>query len=200
MTKEEAASILNVSLEADFEEIEEQFEQLLFERKKFFLQKIPIQKLFEPKLKIIHQLIEAYELVSEEKLEHVTPLKTIEFQFDHSSLLISFNKYHLYRNQLKQGLINASHFDAIEQIATELIKLESAYAALWYQDELGTQHTIVGTFPDEILLLSALKNYLEMGGKSFEDLKKMKNNPPEILIQEMKRLSLLYKNYRWTKS
>lgn len=200
MTKEEAASILNVSLEADFEEIEEQFEQLLFERKKFFLQKIPIQKLFEPKLKAINQLIEAYELVSEEKLEHVTPLKTIMFQFHHSNLLISFNKYHLYRNQLKQSLINASSFNDIEQIATELIKLESTYAALWYQEEIDTQHTIVGTFPDEIQLLNALKNYLEMGGKSFEDLKKMKNNPPEILIQEMKRLSLLYKNYRWTKS
>jgi hypothetical protein len=200
MTKEEAASILNVSLEADLEEIEEQFEQLLFERKKFFLQKLPIQKLFEPKLKAITQVIEAYELISGEKLENTTQLKTFEFQFDASSLLISFNHYHLYRNQLKQGLINASGFNDIEQIATELIKLESAYAALWYQEELNTQQIIVGTFPDEIQLLNALKNYLKMGGKSFDDLKKMKNNPPEILIQEMKRLSLLYKNYRWTKS
>jgi len=200
MTKGEAAYILNVSLEADFEEIEEQFEQLLFERKKFFLQKVPIHKLFEPKLKAIQQLIEAYELLSGEKLENTTQLKTIDFQFDSSNLLISFHHYHLYRNQLKQGLINACYFDEIEQIATELIKLESTYASLWFHDELDTQHTIVGTFPDEIQLLSALKNYLEMGGKSFDDLKKMKNNPPEILIQEMKRLSLLYKNYRWTKS
>lgn len=200
MTKGEAASILNVSLEADFEEIEEQFEQLLFERKKFFLQKTPIHKLFEPKLRSIQQIIKAYELLSEEKLDNVPQLITSDFQFDSSNLLMSFNTYHQYRNQLKQKLINASHFNDIEQVTTELMKLESTYASFWYHDELDTQQTIVGAFPDEIELLSSLKKYLELGGKSFEDLKKMKNNPPEILIQEMKRLSLLYKNYRWTKS
>lgn len=200
MTKIEASSILNVNVEADYEKIEEQFEQLLFEQKKYFLQKIPIQKLFEPKLKAIQQLFEAFELLIEKKLEYVNQSKTIVFQFDYLNLLISFNQYHIYRNQLKQSIINTSIFEEIKESVINLIKLESAYATLWHQEEIDTKNTILGTLPDEIQLLIAIKNYHDMGGKSFDDLKKMKNNPPEILIQEMKRLSLLYKNYRWTKS
>lgn len=200
MTKAEAASVLVIALDAELEEIEEQFEQLLFESKTYLLQKIPVQKLFEPKLKAIQYLIKAYELLSEKKIAHSNQVLTTDFVFDSANLLGSFNTYHHYRNQLRQALINSTNFDEIAQLATELLKLESAYAFLWYNEKIDMQNTIVASFPDEIHVLTALKHYLELGGKSFDDLKKLKNNPPEILIQEMKRLSLLYKNYRWTRS
>jgi hypothetical protein len=200
MTKGEAASILNIKVDARLEELEDQFEQLLFESKTYFLKKVPIQKLFRSKLTSIQQLIKAYELLSESKIETSQQHLFFDFIFDSSDVLISFNNYHLYRNQLKQALINTFNFEKIDQLVTELLKLESAYAFFWYKENIDTQNTLVASLPDDIQLLNAIKQYVELGGKSFDDLKNLKNNPPEILIQEMKRLSLLYKNYRWTKS
>jgi hypothetical protein len=44
-------------------------------------------------------------------------------------------------------------------------------------------------------ILEGIKIYQQNGGINFHQLKKLENNPPEILIQEMKRLSLLFKKY-----
>ncbi len=44
-------------------------------------------------------------------------------------------------------------------------------------------------------ILKAIKQFEISNGKTFDDLKKNRNNPPEILISEMKRLSLLFEKY-----
>ena len=44
-------------------------------------------------------------------------------------------------------------------------------------------------------ILEAVKAFREKGGTSFDALKKSQNQAPEALVNEMKRLSLLFFKY-----
>ena len=48
---------------------------------------------------------------------------------------------------------------------------------------------------DEMLVLKSIRDYKQNGGCIFEDLKKNRNNPPELLLKEMKRLNLIRLKY-----
>jgi hypothetical protein len=64
------------------------------------------------------------------------------------------------------------------------------YASCWFTNEVNSSE-IVSKEPDPMEVLKAIREYNENGGFTFEDLMFDKNNPPEVLIKERNRLSLL---------
>jgi hypothetical protein len=183
MTTNEASAILG-----PYDDLQDAFEFQLFDYKKHLLALAPIEKLITPKLKKIKQLQEAYLTLGGE-IDEITitmfdPVIPTEY------LLESYSIYQNVRNGLKRSIASSSSYEEIENFCQYLVAYEKMYASCWFTDEVNTSE-IVSKEPDPMEVLQAIRTYNENGGKTFEDLKWNKNNPPEVLIKERNRLSLL---------
>lgn len=189
MTVSEAKAILNVD---DLELLEDVFEEAFFQSKKQILEIIPIRKLIDPKLKKLNQLQVAYQVLGGEIEEGKTGEKD-EVEFS-NVMIDSFNKYQTQKNRLRLKLFNALSPNQVFLFGESLVELELRHAFLW-NDELKMEMKTLLKAPDPMEVLMAIKVYKENGGITFDDLKEGKNNPPQLLIEEKNRLSLLYQKY-----
>lgn len=193
MTKTEALSIFDLNEDFDSEEFQESLDLALFDLKQFFLSKVAIQKLFQSRINKLSQIITAQKILNQD----VFGQNEDEFSFDFSSenILVVFNKYQEFNLQLKTKIANSYDAQDLLNLIKGLIKLDKVYAAHWNNSTLALEEVLVSKEADPALLLEAIRLYNRQGGNTFYDLHNNLNNPPEILIKEMKRLSLLFQNY-----
>lgn len=193
MTKTEALSIFDLNEDFDSEEFQESLDIALFDLKQFFLSKVAIQKLFQSRINKLSQIITAQKILNQD----VFGQNEDEFLFDLSSenILVVFNKYQEFNLQLKTKIANSYDAQDLLNLIKGLIKLDKVYAAHWNNSTLALEEVLVSKEADPALLLEAIRLYNRQGGNTFYDLHNNLNNPPEILIKEMKRLSLLFQNY-----
>lgn len=190
MTREEA---LKFFLIEDEEDAEDAYEEQLFEQKKFFLSKAPISKLFESRISRLQKIGDAYLLLNGNiSTSAFSVLPEIEFPTIHATYL-AFQKA---KNGLKGLISNSDSAFDIAALARMLVQLETANASVWNTALDDEEGVIISKEPDPMYLLEAIKAYQLHGGETFLQLKNLENNPPEILVQEMKRLSLLFKKYQ----
>lgn len=183
MTIPEASAILG-----PYDDLQDAFEFHLFDYKKQLIALAPIEKLIAPKLKKIKQLQEAYltlggtiDVITHTSFDPITPTE---------DLLESFKIYQDVRTSLKKHISNANAYEEIENFCQFLVFYEKMYASCWLTHEFDTTE-IVSKEPDPMDVLKAIREYNENGGRTFEDLRLNKNNPPAVLIKERNRLSLL---------
>ncbi len=177
----------------EFEEIEEIYEQEIFELKQFFLSKAPIAKLFKGRLDKLKRLQEAYECVNSSQLQ---TQHQVVFPTENTNLLESYQAFQTVKNNIKLLLSNELNGRSIAFLVNLLIDLEKQQAQKWFSSELILDESvIVSKEPNPIEILDGIKQYQLQGGQNLEQLKRFENNPPNVLIQEMKRLSLLFKKY-----
>lgn len=187
MTKEEALSFFK----GDIEDIDDLYEEQLFELKNQLLSIVPISKIVLPRIKKIEQLSTAYKLLS----KHIFSEKYIETNHKfNENILDTYLNYQDAKGKLRLLLLNSLLPENIILYATHLVKLELAFASNW-KSEIIDEKCIVSKQPDPMEVLSAIREYNTNGGITFGDLKSTKNNPPELLIQERNRLSLLVSKY-----
>lgn len=183
MSPKEASAILG-----PYDDLQDAFELQLFEFKKQLIALAPIEKLIAPKLKKIKQLQEAFLLLGGE-IDEIS-ISTFELVSPSESILESFKAYQDVRNNFKKLLSQSNSHEEIENVCQYLVAYENMYASCWFTDEVNTSE-IVSKEPDPMEVLKAIRVYNENGGFTFEDLRFNKNNPPEVLIKERNRLSLL---------
>lgn len=192
MTREEALIFFQIE---DEEDLQDALEEQLFELKKFFLSKAPIAKLYEGRIRKLVKTEEAFLALSAhiQKEEHhsVQAFEMTGF----GSILDTYLLFQKHKNDIKRQISNASAAGDLLLLAEALVNLEKANAETWYIESADENDIIVSKEPDPMYLLAAIKSYRENGGESFNQLKNLENNPPQLLIQEMKRLSLLFKKY-----
>jgi hypothetical protein len=193
MTKKEAYLFLKIAETDNFDEIEQAFEDQLFEIKSYLNSKLPVKKLFDKKLTQLRLLFEAYKLITGIIFEKQKSQK-LDYQFN-DSILETFNLYHSLKNKIKALLLNSTNHYEIEALCDELIYLEKKYAKCWLLDNLDTKIVIISKLPDDILIYKSIIEFQSNNCFLFEDLKNFKNNPPKPLIDEMKRLSLFFQMY-----
>ena len=183
MTISEASAILG-----PYDYLQDAFELQLFEFKKQLIALAPIEKLIAPKLKKIKQLQDAYLTLggSIDEITHTSfdPITPTE------DLLESFKIYQDVRTSIKKYISNTNAYEEIANFCQYLVAYENMYASCWVTNDINTTE-IVSKEPDPMEVLHAIRTYNENGGATFEDLKWNKNNPPEVLIKERNRLSLL---------
>lgn len=190
MTPAEAWQFFKVN---DRDEMEEIYEEQLFEFKQFFLSKVPVQKLFNGRLSKLKKLQDAYEALEGE----IQPQPVHEITFD----ILSNNIHEVFlgfqksRNDLKQKIANETSALNLEKYIRRMLALEKEYATFWKMDSDDEGDIIISKEPDPMYLLENIKSYQQKDGFTFIQLKNLENNPPEILVQEMKRLSLLFKRF-----
>lgn len=194
MTKSEA--LLFFSFDESEEEIEEVYENLLFEYKLFFQSKVPIRKVFRAKIQKLKKMHEAF-LVLGGKTENT--VLEIDLKLTNGSMLDVFNRYQRHRNSIKVKLLSVESADELEQLIHFYLKLEDEYRTFWPQIELEEKEKIsVGIEPDVMLILSALRELelqqiCDFSQLASESKEKKENNSLNIILMEAKRLSLLRK-------
>lgn len=190
MTKEEAKLFFPYNEEDILSDL---YDERLFEYKQFFLSKTPIRKVFEARLEKLNQLDKAYTILSGVPAVRVEILPAEPIIFS-DVILEAFNQWEQRKGIAKQKI--ATSFDAgtLSGNVQEYLILVDAYRKKWYTEhEIPVEIPQVSKDEDPMVVLEAIKAFDASGGKKFDDILKMNTN--SFLLKEMKRLSLLIKNY-----
>lgn len=190
MTKEEAKLFFPYNEEDVLSDL---YDERLFEYKQFFLAKTPIRKVFEARLEKLTQLNKAYMVLSEIPAAQEEVIQTEQILFS-DVILEAFNQWEQLKGIAKQRIATSFDANTLHKYVQEYLTLVDSYRKKWYTDqEIHVEITQVSKDEDPMAVLEAIKAFEAIGGKKFEDILKLNTN--SFLLKEMKRLSLLIKNY-----
>lgn len=190
MTEEEAYLFFPVNDEA----IEERWETVFFEHKQYFLTRPVIAKVFKAKLKKLEKQFIAFKILSglneEEGITDHFPLLEIE-----TIVIKAFQSLFNFRSQIKQQLLRVQLPSVLISLVEHWLLEEQKYQQLWFVEtaDIDTEGIVISKEKDPMILLGALKRWDNNKEKDFKSLKQNLNDLPETLLDEVKRLSLLYK-------
>lgn len=176
------------------EDLHDLYEERLFEFNQFFISKTPIRKVFHAKGKKMMQMHEAFEVLG----GRIVPIHFQKQDFsDFNSIEIileTYNNYQNCKNQIKNKLTKSVSAIETSYWMQQLIELEMMYSEKWFVSEMEeSSQTLISKEPDPMSILSAIKEFNSNGGFTFADLVNKRNILPELLLNEMKRLSLYRK-------
>ena len=186
MTKEEAVIYLSIE---DGQDLYGAYEEHLFKAKQFFLNRFPISKVFNGKLDKLLRMHEAFVLLGGENKEFEK--NSVDFEFESSSILETFNAFNQTRSKLRIELNSSDSFPQVKWVIEETIKMTLAYAKRWQIKDEDLVSVKVSQEPDPMELLSALKVNESRNALSFRDLSGL--DEENSLKREAKRLSLWLK-------
>ncbi len=193
MTKTEALHEFQLDNTFDEDDLIDLYEEKIFEFKQYFLSKTPIFKLFESKLSKLEKIGNAYSLLTNSNVEF-TETK-LEFNGSQTDILANYLHFQEEKNRMKTKISNSDNALELVSWVKNLLELEKMNAQQWFSEIEIDANILVSKEPNPMEILEGIKIYQQNSGFNFDQLKKLENNPPEILIQEMKRLSLLFKKY-----
>ena len=193
MTKTEALHEFQLDDAFDEDDLIDLYEEKIFEFKQYFLSKTPIFKLFESKLSKLEKIGIAYNLLTNSNVEFNET--KLEFNGSQAEILANYLHFQEEKNRIKTKISNSENAIELVSWVKNLLELEKMNAQQWFSEIEIDANILVSKEPNPMEILEGIKIYQQNGGFNFDQLKKLENNPPEILIQEMKRLSLLFKKY-----
>jgi len=191
MNKEEAKLFFPHEPEDDLDDL---WEQRLFEQKQFLLTRPPLAKVFQSRLKKLKQQYHAYLLITNQE-NRIKSFSSITREYDFSEDLIeAFHTYHENRNDLKSDVLQATDYASLEKVISAWLSLERAYYELWYFQESKAidLEVTLSKEPDPMVFLGALKTIKEKQKiTTFRELQNAFHDLPDMLQKEVKRLTLL---------
>jgi len=193
MTKFEALKEFQLDDAFDEADLIDLYEEKIFEFKQYFLTKTPIFKLFESKISKLEKVGNAYNILTNIKVEFNET--RLEFKSSQTEILANYLDFQEEKNRIKTKISNSKNAFELVSRVKNLLELEKINAQDWCSEVKIDANILVSKEPNPMEILEGIKIYNQNGGQNFDQLKKLENNPPEILIQEMKRLSLLFKKY-----
>lgn len=189
MTKSEAKIFFSFTEGDDLEEL---WEQRFFDQKQFFLTRPPIEKVFKSRIAKLQKQYDAYLILGGEALPVQTEKQEEEIAFS-DSVLASYRLFHNYRNTFKSKVLQAQHPDQLANVINAWTSMEKEYYKLWSSEVSKSNETQVALSkePDPMEVLKAIK---EVGDDEllFSDLHSRYALLPELLQNEVKRLTLLF--------
>ena len=172
------------------DDLDDLFEERLFEFKQFFIQKTIIPKVFEAKIEKLLKIDKAYNILKNNLKEQFSTSFKIENPFEiEQNILTVFNRYQIQKNEIKTQLQQSQSTVELIQYVHTLILLTKFYLDKWV-DVPTHKEIVVSKEPDPMELLKAIKEFNLKGGVNFVDISEKINICPDILIFESKRLSL----------
>lgn len=193
MTKTEALQEFQLDGAFGKDDLIDLYEEKIFEFKQYFLSKTPIFKLFESKISKLEKIGNAYSLLTNSNVEFNET--KLEFNDSQAEILANYLHFQEEKNRIKTKISNSENAFELVSWVKNLLKLEKMNAQHWFSEIEIDANILVSKEPNPMEILEGIKIFNQNGGTNFDQLKKLENNPPEILIQEMKRLSLLFKKY-----
>ncbi|MCO5259489.1 MAG: hypothetical protein M9916_05035 [Crocinitomicaceae bacterium] len=182
------------------DDLEELYDERFFEYKNFFLSKIPIKKVVESKLNRLVQLDKAYRFLQQElnnvripepSIDWSEVNKAIEFP---NNVLKAFNQWEELKGKCKQQIAVATAIENLFKAVNEFVAVTNSYRAKWVtEQEIDIEVSQLSKEEDAMQVYAEIKQFNEKGGTTFDDILLVNDNL--FLLKEMKRLSLLAKNY-----
>jgi len=174
MTINEARAYL--SLSAETENIQEVYEDYLFEQKLIFRNKPIIKSVFLKKISKIETAKNAFEILGIN--DSYMNQSEIYWEFN-QNILSNFHQYHRIKNSILQMIFKADSITEIQVCAQKLIELEISYSKPWSKFEVSSE---IKSVIDPMDVLSDLKklesrhimNYHEFNPNDHKDLKYLK--------------------------
>lgn len=165
------------------DDLEELYDERLFEYKQFFATRAVIPKVFKARLEKLNKMEQAYLQLSDQ--EEVATVSCLQVNFSENAL-DAFNLFEREKGIRKIRLLKATSGAEIKTAVECLIDLYHSFYLNWepLQDEM---EVLVGKEPDSMDVLDALRKESEKGICTFQELKDTQN---ELLRKEMKRVSL----------
>jgi hypothetical protein len=169
--------------------LEDLYEERLFEFKQFFLTKPVILKVFNAKIERLRKFETAYRfaLKSDDNKELHETLKPSYFQTN--NILTCFNNYQEIKNEFKKSILQINNSDKLILLIDHFLKSTLNYINKWENVEIEDE-ILISKEPDPMELLTAIKVFNSKGGFEFHDIVLKQNICPKILMIESKRLSL----------
>lgn len=190
MTQEEARLFFPYSESDDLSDL---YVERIFEYKQFFLSKTPIRKVFESKLEKLIQMDKAYTVITENE-SIPSEAEISETPGFSDNILEAFNQWETLKGKSKQLIMFSQTALSLQENVLNYLKLVDEYRLKWYtEDEINIEISQLSKDEDPMEILSEIKLFEQEGGIYFEDILKLGTN--SFLLKEMKRLSLLVKNY-----
>lgn len=187
MTEEEALVFLEIS---DAEDRDDAYEEHMFAHKQFFLSKAIIPSVFLKRMEKVEQLEHAFTRLG--GIHRETSTVTPQAFEPSNEVQTHVQRYQQLRNELKLGIAQAENGAQLLDLIRALLRLEGAYIAAWKVEQ--TDEVLLGKEPDPMEVWQAVKTF----HGTFDQLKRDEKDAPVVLVNEMKRLSLLFKKFPWT--
>jgi hypothetical protein len=195
MTPKEAALFLKLE---DLDDVQDRWEEELFDIKRFFLISTPIPKVFTSKLTRLKKYLEAYEVLSGNEIPEATEHMTNEEVSFSDDVELAFHELHKKRTRFKQLIHATDNPYTIECIVKEWLSIEGDYLLKWkFSESKALEEEVVQSKePDPMELLEAIKQWKSSADLStFQQLHTDFSFLPKKLKIEVKRLTLLSNYY-----
>jgi len=188
MIKEDALLYFPFRLGDDIDDL---YEDLLFEQKQFFANRMPISKVFNSRLLRLKKIEDAYIFFGGKRPVNDTLTTKIEFSTS-DSIHESYNNFQANLNHIKLELFNSKNVNRIANSIDLLFKNQQHFAEKFNSLELSyDSQPVISKEPDAIEMISAIESAKELGITNFKELYQLP--PDNILVQEANRLSLWLK-------
>jgi hypothetical protein len=195
MTKEQAQLFFPHSSEDDLEDL---WEQRLFEQKQFFLTRPPMRKVWTARIKKLSQQFAAYLVLTDQKGDVSSKDELNEERPEFSGdFIASFHAFHVLRNQHKSAVLQAQDLLGLTNAINQWLNTERYFAMhfSYSESEQNEIEVVRSKEPDPMELLKDLKKAEKaINSSSIMALKENYNNLPESVKKEVKRLTLLAKD------
>lgn len=171
--------------------IDDIYEEKLFEFKQFFLNKPIIPKVFKAKIEKIKKFETAFRTLKEQtnKLSENKENNFSHPKTEENNILETFNNYQETKNQFKLFILNVNNSTVLIELIENLIEITVDYLSKW-PDLKVEEKIILSKEPNPMDILSSIKEFNLIGGFEFSDIIKLQNKCPKLLQLESKRLSL----------
>ncbi|MCH2225127.1 MAG: hypothetical protein MK066_10195 [Crocinitomicaceae bacterium] len=185
MTKEEAVTFLPIK---DIDDLDDLFEDKLFEMKQFLIGRFPVTKVIQGRLRKIDNITRSYEALGGkfDSFQAVPEMKVLS-----TTVKAVIDEFQSKRSQLKLRMMSSRNGYEVIEIAKMLILLTRSYVEKWASPNVNTQGVLLSTEPDPMELFSALKEFNEQGYVDFKSIDEFSEQ--NVLVREVKRLSLWQK-------
>lgn len=183
MTVNEARAYL--SLSAETENIQELYDEYLFEQKLYFRNKPAIKSVFLKKISKIELAKSAFEVLGIK--DSLMNFPDILWNFN-QNILSNFHEYHQKKNTILQLIFNSKELTELMHITPKLVDLEISYSLLWSKFEVNSE--IISKI-DPMQVLSDLKKLELRNVKNYNEFAPEEHLDLIYLNTEIARLALV---------
>jgi hypothetical protein len=173
------------------DDLEERYEELLFEDKQFFTNKAIVPKVYRARIEKIKKREDAYRRISktESDNEHI---ELNLFNENSSDLMQNYLAFQKDKSTIMHSLFQVRQCNSLIEIIELYMNRYLAYLQNWKLNELGdTDGVLIAKEQDPTNLYNAIKAFSSAGGKNVNEIQTLFFNRKSLLVNEAKRLSLL---------
>lgn len=192
MTEKEASIFFPIQEGDDMQDL---FEERLFDFKRFFISHVPLKKVFASKKQKMNQMYQAYQLLSNSNETYqATVFPKIDYEFP-TNILEAYKKHERFKGQLKNDLLQSDIIHDIHFLSDQLIELQESYNQNWSTVTITEEpvNLPVSKEPDPMEILQSILAFNKIGGENYSDMNTLRELVPDTLMKEAKRLYLYQK-------